>query len=127
MDDRIARLDQRQQHGRDRRHARGESQRVFSALPDAEPVLQYFLIGAVEARIDQAFGPARTLAGYAFEEALAVGRAFENIGRREEDRWLQRAFGERRVEAVPHHQSRRAKASAAYFQRLLARTTAGFA
>src|SRR5207248_2791316 len=127
MDDGVPRLDQSEQHGRYRRHARRESQRVFGTLPDTEPILQYLLIGAVEARIDQTLGAARAFARHPFEEAFAVGRAFENIGRGEEDRWFQRAFGERRIEAVPHHQGRGTEAAAAYFQRMLARTTAGFA
>jgi hypothetical protein len=46
-------------------------------LPTGEAVLEDLLVGAVEARIDEALGAARALAGDAFEEALA-GRAFSN-------------------------------------------------
>src|SRR3712207_7184848 len=48
----------------------GEGQGVLGILPQAEAVLEYLLIGAVEAGIDQPLGAARTLAGHAFEEAL---------------------------------------------------------
>src|SRR3546814_17590189 len=38
--------------------------------------------------------------------ALARGGAFEGEGRGQEDRRLQRAFGQHRVEAIAHHQRR---------------------
>ena len=109
MDDHVARLDEGQQQRRDRRHAAREGQRVLGVFPQLQPVLEDFLVGPVEARIDQALGAARALAGDAFEEALAVRRGLEHEGRGEEDRRLQRAFAERRVEAVAHHQGRRAE------------------
>ena len=58
MDDDVAGLDEGQQQGRDRRHARGEAERILGIFPDAEPVLEDLLVGAVEARIDEALGAA---------------------------------------------------------------------
>src|SRR3546814_13605787 len=55
MDDDIAGLDQCKQGGGDRRHARREGEGVLRLFPKAQPVLQYLLIGAVEAGIDKAF------------------------------------------------------------------------
>src|SRR5690606_15857232 len=75
-------------------------------FPHAEAILEDFLIGAVEARIDEAFGAAGALAGDPFEMALARRRAGENEGRGREDRRLQGAFGQRWIEAVAHHQRR---------------------
>src|SRR3546814_1191944 len=69
-------------------------------------LLQYLLVRAVEARIDQSLGAAGALAGDAFKMALARGGAFEGEGRGQEDRRLQRAFGQHRVEAIAHHQRR---------------------
>ena len=75
----------------------------------AQPVLEDFLVGAVEARIDKALGAARALAGDSFEEAFAVRRILEHKGRGEEDRGLERPFAKLRVEAIAHHQGRRAE------------------
>ena len=108
MDDDVAGPDEGQQQRRDRRHAARKSERVVGILPHRQPVLEDFLVGAVEARIDQALGAARALAGDAFEEALAGGRVLEHEGRGEEDRRLQRAFAELRIEAVAEHQGLRA-------------------
>src|SRR3546814_7539874 len=87
---------QRQQGGRDRGHARREGERILRFFPKAEPVLQYFLIGAIEARIDQPFRRTLPLAGNLFEKAFARRRAFEHEGGGQEDRRLQRAFGQGR-------------------------------
>src|ERR1044071_6504481 len=59
-----------------------------------QEILEDLLVGAVEARIDQALrgAAAGALAGYAFEEALSVRRLLENEGRGEEDRRLERTF-----------------------------------
>ena len=59
MDDDVAGPDEGQQQGGDRRHAAGEGERVLGVFPDRQPVLEDFLVGAVEARIDQALGAAR--------------------------------------------------------------------
>ena len=119
MDDDVARLDEGEQQGRDRRHARGEAERILRLFPEAEPVLENLLIGAVEARIDQALRPARTLAGDALEVALAGGGILEDEGGGEEDGRLQRTFRERRVEAVAHHQSGRLQLAPVDFERAL--------
>src|SRR3546814_4444254 len=87
-------LDHREEQGGDRRHAARKAQRVLGILPHAEAILEDFLIGAVEARIDQPLGAAGALAGDAFEMALAGGRAGENEGRGREDRRLSRALGQ---------------------------------
>ena len=106
MDDDVAGLDEGHQEGGDRRHAAREAERVLGILPQAEPVLEDLLIGAVEARIDEAFGAAGPLAGDAFEMALSGGGILEHEGRGEEDGRLQRAFRQGRIEAVAHHQRR---------------------
>ena len=104
MDDRVARLHHRQEQGGDRRHAGGEGERILRLLPDGEAVLQYLLVRPVEARIDEALRAAGALAGDALEMALARRRAGKDEGGGEEDRRLQRAFRQRRVIAVAHHQ-----------------------
>ena len=116
MDDDVAGLDEGEQQGGDRRHAGGEGERVLGILPDAEPVLEDLLIGAVEARIDEALGAARALAGDALEVALAGRRILEDEGRGQEDRRLQRAFRQRRIEAVAHHQGGGLQPPAADFE-----------
>ncbi len=88
----------------DRSHAAGEAQRVFRTVPDGEAVFQDLLVGRVEARIDEAVCAARTLAGDAFEVALAVGGAGEGESGSEEDGRLQAAFRQSRIEAISHHQ-----------------------
>ena len=99
---------QREEQDRDRGHAAGESERGFGILPQAQPILEDFLVGPVEARIDEAFGgpAARALAGDAFEEALPVGGLLEHEGRGQEDRRLEAALAQRRIEAIAHHQGR---------------------
>jgi hypothetical protein len=57
MDDHVARLHEGQQQGRDGRHAGGEGERVLRILPQAEAILEDFLVGPVEARIDQPSAP----------------------------------------------------------------------
>jgi len=104
MDDRVAGPDHRQEQGRDRRHARGEAQRILGIFPQPEAILENLLVGAIEARINQTFRATGTLASDAFEVALAGRGAFEHEGRGEEDRRLQRSLGQRRIIAVTHHQ-----------------------
>src|SRR3954451_12268522 len=104
MDDAVAGLDERHQQGRDRRHAARESERVVSVLPNREAVLEDLLVRAVEARIDEALGAARTLAGHAFEEALTCRGVLEDESGCQEDRRLERAFAKLRVEAVAEHE-----------------------
>ena len=116
MDDDVAGLDEGQEQGRDRRHAAREGQRVLGIFPDAQPVLEYLLVGPVEARIDEALGAARALAGDALEVALAGRRILEDEGRGEEDRRLERAFGQSRIEAVAHHQGRGLQPAPADFE-----------
>jgi hypothetical protein len=113
-----------QQHRGDRGHPRREGQRLLGTFPHREPVFEDFLVRAVEARIDQPFGPAGALAGDAFEVAFARRGAFENIGRGQEDRRLERAFGQARIVAVPHHQRRWLERPAADRARLCARPPA---
>ena len=126
MDDDVAGLDEGEQQGRDRRHAAGEAERVLGIFPQAEPVFENLLIGAVEARIDQALGAARPLAGDALEMALAGGRILEDEGRGEEDGRLERALGQSRIEAVAHHQGRGLQLAAADFEHVgLGTTTRG--
>ena len=103
VDDHVAGLHQREQHRRDRGHPAGEAQRIRRLFPDAEPILQYLLVGPVEARIDEPFRSPRPLAGDALEVALARGRTLEHEGGGQEDRRLQRAFGEHGIVAMPHH------------------------
>src|SRR3546814_14974881 len=74
-----------------------EGERILRFFPQAEPVLQYFLIGAIEARIDQPFRRTLPLAGNLFEKAFARRRAFDHEGGDQEDRRLQRAFGHGRT------------------------------
>ena len=106
MDDDVARLDHRQEQGGDRRHAAGKGQRILGLVPDRQAVLQNFLVRPVEARIDQPVGAARTLAGHALEMALAGGGIGKDEGRGQEDRRLQRSFGQDGIEAIAHHQRR---------------------
>src|SRR3546814_5709843 len=96
MDDDVVHADMREEQRRDRRHAARKDERVLRLFPDAQPRFQYLLVRAVEARIDEAFGAAGALSGDPFEVALARGGAFEGEGRGEEDRRLQRPFGEHR-------------------------------
>src|SRR3546814_10783406 len=77
---------------------------VVGAVPHRETVLENFLVRAVEARIDEAVGRPFALSGDMFEETLARGGAFKGEGRGQEDWRLQRAFGQHRVIAEPHHQ-----------------------
>src|SRR5690606_32211024 len=48
MDDEVAGLDEGEQECRDRRHAAREAERILGILPQAQPVLQYLLVRAVE-------------------------------------------------------------------------------
>src|SRR3546814_4585662 len=105
MDYDIAGLDQCKQGGGDRRHARREGEGVLRLFPKAQPVLQYLLIGAVEAGIDKAFRRSLPLAGDVLEETFACRRAFKDEGRGQEDRRLQRAFGKRGIESSEEHKS----------------------
>ena len=95
------------------RHSRGEGQGVLGILPKAQPILEYLLVRPVEARINEALGPARALAGDAFEEALARGGRLEDESRGEEDGRFQRAFRKGGIVAVAHHQRGRLEAAAA--------------
>ncbi len=94
----------RKQRG-DRRHAaRRRSARPQRAFPDAQAVLEYLLVGAVEARIDQALGAARALAGDALEMALAGRGIGKDEGGGQEDRRLRaslrRASGRSRAPII---------------------------
>src|SRR4051812_44562801 len=88
------------QQGRYRRHPARERKRVVGVLPYREAVFEDFLVGAVEARIDQALGPARALAGHPLEKALTRGRILEHEGRGEEDRGVQGAFAQLRLDVA---------------------------
>jgi len=107
MHDHVILPDQRQQHRRNGGHAAGKDQTVIRLIPDRKPVLQYLLIGAVEARIDKAIGRTFALAGDMFKKLLPRRRAFKSEGGGQENRRLQRAFGQGRIIAMPHHQGRR--------------------
>jgi hypothetical protein len=104
VDDHVARLHEREQQGGNSRHAGRESERVLRILPEAQPILEDLLVRSVEPRIDQALGAPRTLPRHAFEEALSGRRILEHEGGGEKDGRLQGAFGQGRIEAVPHHQ-----------------------
>src|SRR3546814_4686685 len=79
-------------------------------------LLQYLLIGAVEAGIDKAVRRSLPLDGDVLEETFACRRAFKDEGRGQEDRRLQRAFGKRGIEPVAHHQRGGLQLAAAEFQ-----------
>ena len=106
MDDAISGSDEGQQQGGNRRHAARKSEGVIGLFPDAEAILEDLLVGAVEARIDEAFGAARALAGHALEESLARRGVLKNESGGQEDRRLQRAFAKLGIEAIAHHQCR---------------------
>ena len=106
MHDHIARITRREhQHG-DSGHAAGEAQGVLRPVPDGEAIFEDFLVRPVEARIDKPFRAARALAGNAFEMALARRRILECESAGEEDRGLERTFGQSRIEPMAHHQRR---------------------
>ena len=111
VQDHVAFGAERQQQRGNGGHARRKHQRVFGAVPHRQPVLEDFLVGTIETRIDQPVGAIalspRTLAGDRFEVALAIGGAAERKRGRQEDRWLERAFGQHRIIPQPHHQRRR--------------------
>ncbi len=104
MDDHVILADEREEQGGDRRHAARKDEAVVGAVPDREAILEDFLVRAVETRIDEAVGGPFALAGDMLEKALARRRAFEGEGRGQEDRRLQRTFGQHRVVAESHHQ-----------------------
>ena len=104
MDHHVALVAAREQQRGDGRHAAGKDEAFLCPVPDGEAVFEDFLIGAVEAAIDEAVGAAGALAGDAFEVALARRRAFEGESGGEEDRRLERAFRQLRIVAVAHHQ-----------------------
>ena len=106
MDDHVSGRAMRHQHYADCGHPARKAERVLRPVPDREAVLEDFLVGTVEARIDKAFRAALADAGDAFEMPLARRRVFEREGAGQKDRRLQGAFREARVEAVPHHQRR---------------------
>ena len=58
MDDHVAGADEGQHQGRDRGHAAREGKRFLGVFPDPQAILEDFLVGAVEARIDEALGAA---------------------------------------------------------------------
>ena len=88
----------------DRGHPAGKAQCILCAIPNRQAILEDFLIGRVEARIDETVRAARALAGDAFEMALAIGGAGKGKGRGQEDRRLETALGEHRIIAMAHHQ-----------------------
>ena len=104
MNDRVTRAHQRQEQGGDCGHAARKAERVLGIFPDGEAILQYFLVGPVEARIDQALGTTRTLAGHALEMAFAGGGIGKDEGGGQEDGRLERSFRQHRIIAMPHHQ-----------------------
>ena len=81
MDDHVAWLDMREEQGGNRRHSAREGQRKLSLFPQGKAIFEDLLVGAVEARVDEAFGSTRTLAGHSFEEALPRCRILEHEGR----------------------------------------------
>src|SRR3546814_20831524 len=95
-----------------------EGERILRFFPKAEPVLQYFRIGTIEARIDQPFRRTLPLAGDLFEKAFARRRAFEHEGGGQEDRRLQRAFRQGRIINVAHHTRRRLELASIEFKQL---------
>ena len=104
VDDHVAGGAIGQHENADRGHAAGEAQGVLRAIPDGEAVFQNFLVRTVEARIDQPLGTAGPLTGNPLEMPFPCSGAFESEGRGEENRGLQRPFGQGRIVTVAHHQ-----------------------
>ena len=115
MDDHIVLAGIGHHQDADRGHAARKGQRVLGSVPHRETIFEDFLIRAVEARIHKAFRSPFAQAGDAFEVALAGRRAFEGEGAGEEDRCLQRSFGQHGIIAVAHHQGRRLQRTARDF------------
>ena len=104
MDDDVTGADERQKKRSDGRHSARESERVIRVFPYRQAVLQYLLVGTVEARIDEPLGAARPFAGHTLEETLSGRGTFERERRGEEDRGFERAFAEFRIIAVAEHE-----------------------
>ena len=95
------------QRGGDRGHAGGEGERLFRRIPDGEPIFQHFEIGIVDARVDEMHLFAAVLLAQAvgeFERGLALFCTGEDEGGCLEQRRLQRALGQMRRVAIPHHE-----------------------
>ncbi len=106
-DHRAAERHQRQQRGRDRRHARGEDGARLGAVPQVEPILEDLQVRVVEAAVDQPHRPlgiARRQPVGVGEELLALLGAAEGEGRGLEERRLDRPLRQLRPVAPAHHQ-----------------------
>ena len=83
VQDDVARADEREDRGRNRRHAGREQRAFLGALVDREPVLDDLAVGMIEPRIDQAsthplgrVAPTRDV----IEEVLSIFGGLENEG-----------------------------------------------
>ena len=103
----VARADEGEDRGRNRRHAGREQRAFLGALVDGEPVLDDLAVGMIEPRINQARAhPLGRLAPTRdeIEEVLSVFGGPEHEGRGQEDRWLDGSFRQLRIVAVVQHQ-----------------------
>jgi hypothetical protein len=102
----VARAGEREDRGRNRRHARREQRAFFGELVDRESVLDDLTVGMIEPRIHLARAyPVGRLAptGDEIEEVLSVFGRPEDKGRGQEDRWFDGAFRQLRILAVVQH------------------------
>ena len=103
----VARADEGEDRGRNRRHAGREQRAFLGALVDREPVLDDLAVGVIEPRINQARAhPLGRLAPTRdeIEEVLSVFGGPEDEGRGQEDRWFDGSFRQLRIVAVVQHQ-----------------------
>ena len=103
----VARADEGEDRGRNRRHAGREQRAFLGALIDGEPVLDDLAVGMIEPRIHQARAhPVGRLAPSRdeIEEVLPVFGGPEHEGRCQEDRRFDGTFRQLRIVAVVQHQ-----------------------
>jgi hypothetical protein len=103
----VARADEGEDRGGNRRHAGREQRAFIGALVNGEPVLDDLAVGMIEPRINQARAhPLGRLAPTRdeIEEVLSVFGGPEDEGRGQEDRRFDGAFRQLRIVAVVQHQ-----------------------
>jgi hypothetical protein len=107
VEDHVARADEGEDRGRNRRHA-GREQRAFvRALINREPVLDDLAVGMIEPRIHQARAHSLrrlTATRHKIEVILPILGGPEHEGRGQEDGWLDDALRQLRIVAVVQHQ-----------------------